>query len=457
MAEARPRGRVGLDLTQGSILSTLLKFSIPILFANLIQQLYNTVDLIIIGKYVGSVGTVGVSTGGDFVNMLTMFAVGFSAAGQVYISQLVGANEHERANQTIGTLLTLLVGGSIIIGLIGVVLAAPFLRIMNCPEEALSEAKAYMIITCIGAPFVFGYTAICAILRGMGESKRPLLFVTIAAISNIFLDLFFVVYLDMGAAGTAWATILAQLASFIASVVFMYRNRDRFNFDFKLKSFAIRKEPLKVILKLGIPRSIQSAMINVTLLYCTSNINSYGMIASATNSVGNKITRFSNIITMSIDTGAAAMIGQSLGAGKYDRAGKTVHVALAFAMAMAAINCLAALTIPYQIYGIFTKDPEVIDFGVTFLKISCVTFITASLMGPYQAMISGVGNASLGFIVGILDGVVLRLGISLILTRVFGMGVLGFFYGNAFARLGPVIIGMIYFYSGAWKRRKLLI
>ena len=141
MAEARPRGRVGLDLTQGSILSTLLKFSIPILFANLIQQLYNTVDLIIIGKYVGSVGTVGVSTGGDFVNMLTMFAVGFSAAGQVYISQLVGANEHERANQTIGTLLTLLVGGSIIIGLIGVVLAAPFLRIMNCPEEALSEAR----------------------------------------------------------------------------------------------------------------------------------------------------------------------------------------------------------------------------------------------------------------------------------------------------------------------------
>ena len=181
------------------------------------------------------------------------------------------------------------------------------------------------------------------------------------------------------------------------------------------------------------------------------------MIASATNSVGNKITRFSNIITMSIDTGASAMIGQSLGAGKKDRAGKVVHVALAIAMVVCAVNVAAALIIPRQIFGIFTNEAEVIDFGVTFMKISCITFITASLMGPYQAMITGIGNASLGFIVGMLDGVVLRLGISLLLTRVFDMGVLGFFYGNALARLGPVIIGMIYFYSGAWKRRKLLI
>ena len=458
MADARPRGgRIGLNLAEGNIFSTLLKFSVPILFANLIQQLYNTVDLIIIGKFVGNIGTVGVSTGGDFVNMLTMFAVGFSAAGQVYISQLVGAGEHERAQQTIGTLLTLLVGGSIIIGLVGIILAEPFLRVMNCPEEALSQAKDYMIITCGGAPFVFGYTVVCAILRGMGESKRPLLFVTIAAISNIFMDILFVVVLKMEAAGTAWATIIAQFASFAAAFIFMYRNRDRFNFDFKLKSFAIRKEPLKVILKLGIPRSIQSALINVTLLYCSSNINSYGMIASATNSVGNKITRFSNIITQSIDTGASAMIGQSLGAGKKDRAGRVVHVALAIAMIVCAVNCAAALIIPKQIFGIFTNEQEVIDFGVTFMKISCITFITASLMGPYQAMITGIGNASLGFIVGMLDGVVLRLGISLLLTRVFDMGVLGFFYGNALARLGPVIIGMIYFYSGAWKRRKLLI
>ena len=446
-----------MNLAEGNIFSTLLRFSVPILFANLIQQLYNTVDLIIIGKYVGNIGTVGVSTGGDFINMLTMFAVGFSAAGQVYISQLVGAGEHEKAQRTIGTLLTLLIGSSFVIGMIGILAAEPFLKIMNCPEEAFEQAKSYMIITCAGAPFVFGYTAVCAILRGMGESRRPLLFVTVAAVSNIFMDLLFVVVLKMEAAGTAWATIIAQFASFLAAFIFMYRNRERFNFDFRLKNFAIRKEPLLVILRLGIPRSFQSALINVTLLYCTSNINSYGMIASATNSVGNKITRLSNIITLSIDTGASAMIGQSLGAGKYDRAHRTVHVALAIALAVAAINILAALVIPRQIFHIFTNEQDVIEFGVIFLRISCITFILASLMGPYQAMITGIGNASLGFIVGILDGVVLRLGISLILTRVFGMEALGFFYGNAFARLGPVIIGMVYFYSGAWRKRKLLV
>ena len=456
MAQAN-RGRVGLNLASGPILSTLLKFSIPILFANLIQQLYNTVDLIIIGKYVGSTGTVGVSTGGDFVNMLTMFSVGFAAAGQVYISQLVGAEEHEKANRTIGTMLTLMMGGSVIIGIIGIIFAEPFLTIMHCPEEAFSQAKDYMIITCAGAPFVFGYSAVCGILRGMGESRRPLVFVTIAAISNVIMDLIFVVWLKMEAAGTAWATILAQLASFLASWIFMYKNKERFNFDFKLKSFAIRKEPLKVLLKLGIPRSVQSALINVTLLYCSSQINSFGMVASATNSVGNKVTRFANLITQSIDTGASAMIGQSLGAGKYDRAGKTVHTALAIALVVCAISIVLALTIPKQIYGIFTNDPEVIEFGVTFMAISCITFVTASVMGPYQAMVTGVGNASLGFIIGILDGVVLRLGISLLLVKVFNFGVEGYFYGNALARLGPCIIGIIYFYSGAWKRRKLLI
>ena len=457
MAEnAVKKGRVGMNLTEGSILKGLVLFAIPIFGATLIQQLYNTVDLIIIGQAVGSEGTVGVSTGGDFINMLTMFSMGFASAGQVYVSQLVGAAQHEKVKDCIGTTLTLMMWISLVGAVIGIVLSGPFLRMMNCPEEAFSAARDYQIITCIGAPFIFGYNAVCGLLRGMGESKKPMLFVTIAAISNIFMDVLFVVVFKMGAAGTAYATIIAQFASFAASYIYMYRNRDKFEFDFKIKSFRLHKEALKVLLRLGIPRSLQSCLINVSLLFCSSQINSFGMVASATNSVGNKITRFSNIITLSIDTAAGTMIGQNLGARKPERARQTVHMALVIALVVAAVNSLAAVLIPRQIFAIFTNDPEVIEFGVTFMHISIITFFLASIMGPYQAMVNGCGNAALGFWMGLLDGVFLRIGISLLLTKVFDMGVLGFFYGNALARLAPCVIGAVYFYTNKWMKRKLL-
>ncbi len=457
MSETKAKkGKVGLNLTEGNLFKTLIIFAIPILGANLIQQLYNTVDLIIIGKYVGTTGTIGVSTGGDFINMLTMISIGFSGAGQVYVSQLVGAKDHTKTRYTIGTLFTITLISSIAFAIIGIAISGWFLRIMNCPEEAFKQAQDYMIITCIGCPFVFGYNAVCGILRGMGESKRPMVFVTIAAISNIFLDLFFVVILKLDAAGTAWATILAQLASFLASLVFMYRKREQFDFDFSLKSFAVHKEQLKILLRLGIPKAIQGSLINVSLLYCSSQINSFGAVASATNAVGNKVTRFANIITQSIDTGASAMIGQCLGAKMQDRAKKCVHTALVIAMIMAVVNTVLALAVPKPIFRIFTDDEAVIEYGVKFMEISIITFFLASFMGPYQAMITGCGNASLSFLVGILDGVVLRIGISLLLTNVFHLGVWGYFYGNALARLGPCVIGAVYFYSGAWARRKLL-
>ena len=448
--------KIGLNMTEGSILKTLLVFAVPILLTNLIQQLYNTVDLIIIGKFVGNEGTVGVSTGGDLINFITMLSIGFSSAGQVYVSQQVGARDYDNLKKTIGTLLSVMMGASLVFAAVGAIVAEPFLRMMNCPEEAFSQAVDYMRITCIGAPFIYGYNAVCGILRGMGESKRPMIFVIIAAVSNIIMDLLFVVAFRMEAAGTALATIIAQFASFAAAFVFMYRKREHFDFDFKLSSFKIHKKPLLVLLRLGIPRALQSSLINVSLLFCSSRINAFGIIASATNSVGNKVTRFANIITQSVDTGAATMIGQNLGARKNDRAKKTVHVALAIALGVAAVNSLAAIFAPRLIFSIFTNDPEVIEFGVTFMHISIITFILAAVMGPYQAMITGSGNASLGFLVGILDGVVLRIGLSLLFGELMGMGVVGYFYGNALPRLAPCIIGIVYFYTKAWEKRRLL-
>lgn len=456
MSETKARLKVGTDLTEGSIMKTLIVFAIPMILANLVQQLYNTVDLIVIGKFAGSAGTVGTGTGGELANFLTLIGMGFSGAGQVYIAQLAGAKQQEKVRRAIGTLLTLMISASVVLGVAGSLVTRPFLNLINTPAEAFEPAREYMIVTCLGMPFVFGYNAVCGILRGMGESKRPLEFVIVAAVVNVVLDILFVAVFKLGCFGTALATVLAQAASFFMALRFMYRSRVEMGFEFKAQNFKPYAEQTKVILRLGLLKAAQGALINVSMLYCSAQVNSFGLVAAAVNNIGNKITRFSNIVTTSVDTGAAAIIGQSLGAGKPERAKKTVYSALIIAMAITVVNCVLALTIPRGIFRVFSDDPAVIEFGVTYMHISLITFVLAGFMGPYGAMITGDGNAVYGFIIGILDSVVLRIGISIVLAQVFDMGVLGYFYGIALGRVAPTIMSVAYFYSNRWRKRKLL-
>lgn len=217
MTQAVSRQRVGTNLTEGPILQTLLKFAIPIVLASLVQQLYSMVDLIVIGQYVGSIGTVGVNTGGEIIDMITPVAMGFSTAGQIYIAQLAGAGDEAKVKRTVGTLLTFMLGLSIILGIGLIVLSDFFLEMLNCPEEAWGQAKSYMIITAMGTPFIYGYNAVCGVLRGMGESKRPLLFISVAAVVNIVLDVLLVAVIPLEAAGTAIATAASQFGSFAAA------------------------------------------------------------------------------------------------------------------------------------------------------------------------------------------------------------------------------------------------
>lgn len=449
--------KYGMDLTQGNILRQLLTFMLPLLAANIVQQLYNVVDMVVIGQFVGSEGTVGVSIGGQAAQFLTMISMGLGTGGQIYISQLTGARQTEKINDAIGTLLSFVMIISIILTVVGIALNGVIVDLMQTPEEAIQETSDYMLICFLGFPFIFGYNAVCAVLRGMGDSRRPLIFICIAAVSNVVFDLILVVVFHMASAGTAIATVLGQALSFIFSIVFLYRKREAFGFDFKLRSFAIRWEHLSVFLKLGLPQVVQSACIQLTVMYVNALINAYGLVASATNSVGNNITKLANTITQSMNQGCAAMIGQNLAAGKQERAKKVVLTGLCIALGLAVVNSALAVLCPRQIYRIFTNDPEVIEFGVVFMKTAIIIFFLSSIMGPMQSMVTGSGFAMLGLAVGILDGVVFRLAFSWLFADVMGLEVVGYFLASALARLGPVLICGGYFLSGKWRTRKLLV
>lgn len=443
------------DLTVGSVGRQLLKFSFPFMLSNALQTVYNLVDMVIVGQFVGPAGLSAVSIGGQLVWLLCCIAIGYSSGGQIFISQLVGAGSHQELKKTIGTLFTTIAAFSILFTILGVGLHRPLLELLNTPQEAMAQAEDYVIICSAGMFFVYGYNVVSAILRGMGDSKRPFMFIAIAAILNVILDLIFVGPLHMESAGAALATTLSQTISFIISVIYLYHHREEFGFDFKLSSFRMDWSKFKALSFLGLPLTVQTTAINVSMLYVSAGVNSYGLVYSSVFGIGGKLQSVMFIITNSISTASASMFGQNLGAGKHDRVRKVFWhgnlICLIFFVAVAAV-CLLA---PVPIFSLFTDDPEVLSHAAHYMVVQVVMFSGFATMTAGIALINGIGNGSLSLITALLDGVLVRIGLCMLLSG--PMGVWGYFWGNALAGYVSVVIGDFYYFSGLWKKRKLMI
>jgi putative MATE family efflux protein len=334
--------------------------------------------------------------------------------------------------------------------LITMVFHVQILQLLNCPEEAWSEAVNYMMITALGMPFIYGYNAVSGVLRGMGESQRPLLFVVVAATINIFLDLFLVVVIPMQAAGTAIATVASQIGAFVAAYLYMYKRREQFDFKLSFSYFKVDKPALRIILKLGIPQLVRSITVHGCMLWVKANVNSFGLLSSSTYSIGNKIEKFVLLFEQGVTSAAGAMIGQNLGARKQDRVRKTIMATLLFALALTTVGAVLFLTIPTQLYRVFTVDQDVCQLGIVFLRIMTFGCFVTTISGTFKALATGAGAVKLCFMLGIMDGVS-RVVIDLILTMGLGMGVEGFYWGDALCELVTFAMAFTYFISGKWK------
>ena len=456
MEKTLRKGRVGSNLTEGPILKSLLLFAIPIVLTNLIQQLYSMVDLIVIGQFVGKAGSIGVNTGGEIADFITPVAMAFSTAGQIYIAQLFGAGEDAKIKKSVGTLLTFTLLLSIVLGAATIALTNPVLRLLNCPETGFAQARSYMIITALGFPFIFGYNAVCGVLRGMGESKKPLIFIIVAAVVNIFFDILLVAVFKLEAAGTAIATVFSQIGSFAAAFYFMWKARDKFDFELKLSYFKMDRQILWIIVKLGIPQAVRSMLVRFSMMWCNSMANSFGDIESTTNGIGNKLQKFLEVFIQGVDTAAAAMIGQNLGAKKPERAKQVVWCTLYSTVLFACVISVICAIWPEFVFGLFITDAEVASFGAMYLRIMIVHFFSSATVGSFQAMVTGSGFVSLGFAIGLLDGVICKVGLSLLFLYVFHMGFFGLVWGVACSRSLPAVLCAGYFFSGKWRTRKLL-
>ena len=445
------------DLTTGSVTWTMISFSLPLFLSGLLQTVYNITDMIIVGHAVGRDGLGAISIGSDILHFLMFIALGFSNAGQVIISQFTGAGLRRKVRKTIGTLFSFLLGSSVIIGLFGLIFAKQILSWVNTPPEAWNLTLDYFCICMSGMVFIYGYNIVSAILRGMGNSRHPFYFVAISVCANVILDLIFIIGFKWELKGAALATVLSQAMSFFFALAFLYRNRKAFGFGFRRKDFLIDKEVLTPLLKLGIPMILQSASISFSMLFVNSWINTYGVVAAAMTGVGNKLSSLVNVINFALGTAGSSMIGQCLGAAKYERVPKILRVSFIINGAIALFAGVVVLLFPKIIFGIFTTDEKVLAMAMTYIPVLLLLFGGAALRPPMSSLINGSGNFRLNLAVALLDGVFMRIGLSLILGLAVGMGVYGFWYGHAIAGFTPFFIGGAYFLSGKWRTRKHIV
>ena len=440
------------DLTTGSVPKTLLNFAAPLFLSGLLQMVYNMVDMIVVGQMVGTGGLSAVSVGGELLMLITFVAMGFSNAGQILISRYVGENRHDLIGQMVATLFTLLMSLAVIIMGVFLFTYQNIMAWLNTPDSIWEYTRQYCITCICGTVFIYGYNLVSAILRGMGDSKHPFMFIAIASILNLLLDLLFVGPLQMGPQGAALATVIGQAVSFLFALTLLYRHREQIHFDFKPSHFRIYRNVIRPLLSLGIPMVIQSAAITFSMLFVNSFINRYGEIHIAVTGIARKLENMISIVAQAISAAGGAMISQALGAGKTRRVPKVVFHALWIVAIPSAIFALITLIKPEWLFGIFSPDPEVLEMVLElYIPVAMIQYLGCTLRPPSFALINGSGNSRLNLAVALLDGVACRIGLSILLGVTFNWGITGFWYGNAISGCVPFLVGFTYLLSGRWK------
>ena len=442
------------DMTEGKVVPLLLRFAFPLFVSNALQAVYNVVDMVVVGNYIGKAGMSAVSIGGDLLHLLTFVAMGFCSAGQVIIARAVGERRPEDIRKTIGTMFTFLLSVSAAIAVICYLLRASLLSWLNTPAAARAYAMDYLVTCVCGLVFIYGYNIVSAILRGMGDSKRPFLFIAVAAILNMILDVLFVKYCHMEVFGAALATVIGQGVSFLASLVYLYRRRESFGFDFRPASFRIDGPTFRRLLALGIPMAIQSAAINLSKILLMSWINLFDVTYSALAGIFNKLNTMCGVISQSFTTAGSTMVGQNLGGRKYKRVNETLLTILLIGMGFAALFTAVMLLWPEGVYGMFTPDPDVLTVAAVLTLPVILNFFGAGTRSVAFSLINGSGRAKLNLAVAIIDGMISRIGLAALFGFALHWDCFGFWMGDALAGFMPLLIGGVFYLSGRWRSRE---
>ncbi len=395
------------NLTQGNVLKTLLTFTVPFIVANVIQALYGAVDLFVIGRYCSPESVAAVSTGTQVTQIITSMITGLTLGSTIMVGKYTGMNNKEEVRKTIGTTLTVFAVVALILTGLMLLLVGPILALLKTPEQSVALARQYVVICSCGILFICGYNAISAILRGYGDSKRPMMFIALSCVLNIIGDVALVKYAGLGVAGVAIATIGSQAVSMVCAII--YLNRSQFIFTFRLRNLRIDRERLRELAVVGIPISLQECMVRLSFLYLTSVTNRLGVFAAAAVGIASKYDVFAMLPATSTANALAAVTAQNYGAGKPERALASLKAGVSFALGASTLFWLWAQLSPQTMMGLFTGDQAIISAGIPFFKSCSYDYLAVSIVFCLNGYLNGRGKTIFTMISSSFGALALRM------------------------------------------------
>jgi putative MATE family efflux protein len=443
------------DFTQGSIPRHLVAFALPMLLGNLLQALYNTVDSIWVGRFLGANALASVSVGFPVIFALIAMVNGITMATTILVSQYFGAQQHKELVKTITNSLILLTALGLVISVIGVVFRRPLLLMINTPEEILDMAMTYLGIFMSGLVGMFLYNAASAILRGLGDSRTPLRFLAYATVLNIILDPIFIFGLGpipaMGVGGAALATIIAQGISAVLALRYLYIQSGLLHYhpgllrlDWNLTLLTFR---------IGLPAGIQQVLVSLSAVVVNSIVNSFGATVIAGFGAGSRLDQFAFMPSMSMGMAVSALVGQNLGAGKPERVSETVKWGAILASSITVIVSIVAIVRPRILMVLFTQDEAVLVEGSRYLRYVALSYIPMALMFTIGGVIRGAGDTVATMYLTLGSLWIVRVPLARYLSSLPQLGVAGVWLAMALGTCIGFVFHLLYYRSGRWKEK----
>lgn len=396
-----------MDLCSGPLLSKILLFSLPLILSGVLQLLFNATDIVVVGKFAGSNAMAAVGSTTSLFNLLVNSFIGISVGANVLVARHYGERDYDGVQQTIQTaLLTGLIGGTILI-VLGVVLARPMLTLMATPDEVIDQAVLYMQVYFIGMPATMIYNFGAAVLRAVGDTRRPLYFLMAAGVMNVLGDLLFVCILGMGVAGTAIATVLSQCVSATLTVLCLVKSDGMCHLD--LRRLHFRMDKFLRIMQVGLPAGMQSVIFNISNVLIQSSVNSFGAVTVAGNTAAANIEGFVYISMNALYQTSISFTSQNLGAKNYHRIDQTLVRCMCIVTLIGLVLGNGAHLLGNHLLHIYSDDLEVISFGMQRLSVISVTYCLCGMMDVFAGTIRGLGYSMLPMIVSLIGACVFRI------------------------------------------------
>lgn len=398
---------IQINMTEGPILSKLLKFSIPLIFSSLLQLLFNAADIVVVGRFSGDNALAAVGSTGSLINLLVNLFQGLSIGTNVVAAHYFGANRKSELKETVHTAMLLSIYSGIIMTAVGVIFAVPILKLMQAPHEVLTLASVYLKIYFGGITATMIYNFGSALLRAVGDTQRPLYILFLAGIINVILNLIFVIIFHLDVAGVAWATVISQTISAILVVIILLKENEEYSLE--IKNIKINMHIFTKIVKVGIPAGFQGIMFSFSNVIIQSFVNSFGSVLIAGNSAACNLEGFIYTSMNGFSQGALTFCSQNMGARKIDRIKKIVWISQLSIIVLGATMSGLFLLFGHQLLGIYTKSPEVIEAGLLRCKVIFTTYYLCGIMDSMANSIRGMGHSLMPVIVTIFGACIFRL------------------------------------------------